>query len=84
MYIKNVTPWAYCFSTLYAGKLWESGATWCKSLQTWPFVKAAAGLGCFVNRQRPAQGLTLVQEFLSASKTLSSVLVLYTVKWTEH
>jgi hypothetical protein len=47
-------------------------------------VKAAVGLGCSVNRQRPERGLTLVQEFLSASRTLSFALVLYVVNWTEH
>jgi hypothetical protein len=47
-------------------------------------VKAAVGLGCFLNRQRPMQGLTLVNQSLTCSKDLSYMLVLYAVKWTEH
>jgi hypothetical protein len=47
-------------------------------------VKAAAGLGCFVNGQRHERGLILVQEFLIPSRTLSSVLVLHVVKQTIH
>jgi hypothetical protein len=48
------------------------------------FVKAAVGLGCFIDEQRPKRGLTLVQEFLSASRNLSSMLVVYVVKRTKH
>jgi hypothetical protein len=47
-------------------------------------VKAAVGLGCFLNGQRPEQGLTLVPEFLTCSRTLSLSLVLHAVKQTEH
>jgi hypothetical protein len=35
------------------------------------YVKAATSLGCFLNGQRPEQGLTLVPEFLTCFRTLS-------------